>query len=324
MSVTPNEASAAPPAPTGSAPPSPEALKAIPVRHYGRWVGAVVVILLALWLITAAAGTKNIHWDQIPKYLFNRSILEGLRNTLIISFASMAVGIVLGVVFAVMRLSPNRVLSTVSWVYIWLFRGTPVLLQLIMWFNLALVFQNVVLAIPFTHVVLFTKPMNEFMTPFMAALLGLGLNEGAYMAEIVRGGIQSVDEGQTEAANALGMSQSQTMRRIVLPQAMRVIIPPTGNEFTSMLKTSSLAEVVVYGELLRKAIDIYSANLLILELLFTISIWYLAVTSVTSVGQYFLERRFARGTSRSQQPLPFSGALARLRFGGGGRGGSLG
>ena len=323
MSVTPNEASAAPPTPTGSAPTSPEALKAIPVRHYGRWVGAVVIILLAFWLVTAAAGTKNIHWDQVPHYIFNRSILEGLRNTLIISIASMVVGIVLGVIFAVMRLSPNPVLSTVSWFYIWLFRGTPVLLQLIMWFNLALVFQNVVLAIPFTHVVLFTEPMNQFMTPFMAALLGLGLNEGAYMAEIVRGGIQSVDEGQTEAANALGMTQSQTMRRIVLPQAMRVIIPPTGNEFVSMLKTSSLAEVVVYGELLRKAIDIYSANLLILELLFTISIWYLAVTSVTSVGQYFLERRFARGTSRNQQPLPLARVLSR--FGpGGGRGGSIG
>src|SRR6266536_5837912 len=131
MSVTPNEASAAPPVPSGPARTPPGALKAIPVRHYGRWVGAVVVILLALWLVTAAAGTKNIHWDQIPKYLFNRSILEGLRNTLVISIVSMAVGIVLGVVFAVMRLSPNPVLSTVSWFYIWLFRGTPVYLQLI-------------------------------------------------------------------------------------------------------------------------------------------------------------------------------------------------
>jgi polar amino acid transport system permease protein len=259
----------------------------------------------------------------VPKYLFNPNILEGLKNTLIISFVSMAVGIVLGVIFAVMRLSPNRVLSNVSWVYIWIFRGTPVYLQLIIWFNLALVFQNVVLAIPGTDITLFSEPMNQFMTPFMAALLGLGLNEGAYMAEIVRGGIQSVDEGQAEAANALGMTGGQTMRRIVLPQAMRVIIPPTGNEFVSMLKTSSLAYVVTYPELLRKASDIYSANLLILELLFTVSIWYLAVTSVTSVGQYFLERRYARGTSRNQKPLPFSKTLARIRFSSG-RGGSLG
>jgi polar amino acid transport system permease protein len=312
-------------APTGPAPSTPEAIKAVPVRHYGRWVGAVVVGLLALWLVTAAAGTENIQWDQVPGYLFNPNVLEGLGNTLLISITAMAVGIVLGVVFAVMRLSPNPVLSTVSWFYIWIFRGTPVYLQLIIWFNLALVFPNVVLAIPGTGITLFSMPMNEFMTPFMAALLGLGLNEGAYMAEIVRGGIQSVDEGQTEAASALGMTAGLAMRRVVLPQAMRVIIPPTGNEFVSMLKLSSLATVVTFPELLRKASDLYTQNLLILELLFTISIWYLAVTSVANVGQYFLERRFARGTSRTQQPLPFAATLARLRAGGrAGRGGGTG
>jgi polar amino acid transport system permease protein len=228
---------------------------------------------------------------------------------------------VLGVGFAVMRLSPNPVLSTVSWFYIWIFRGTPVYLQLIIWFNLALVFANVTIAIPGTDITLFTMPMNQFMTPFMAALLGLGLNEGAYMAEIVRGGIQSVDEGQAEAASALGMTRAQTMRRVVLPQAMRVIIPPTGNEFISMLKLSSLATVVTYPELLRRASDLYTQNLLILELLFTISIWYLAVTTVANIGQFFLERRFSRGTSRTQRPLPFAQALARLRAG---RGGSIG
>jgi polar amino acid transport system permease protein len=315
---------AAPPAPTGLPPASPEAIKAVPVRHYGRWVGAVLVALLAFWLVTAAAGTENIQWEQIPNYLFHPNILEGLRNTIIISLASMAAGIVLGVIFAVMRLSPNPVLSTVSWFYIWIFRGTPVYLQLIIWFNLALVFQNVIVAVPFTDLTLFSMPMNEFMTPFMAALLGLGLNEGAYMAEIVRGGIQSVDEGQTEAAHALGMTGGQTMRRVVLPQAMRVIIPPTGNEFISMLKLSSLATVVTFPELVRKASDLYTQNLLILEMFFTISIWYLAVTTVTSIGQYFLERRFARGTSRTQRPLPFSRTLNRLRTGAMGRGGSLG
>jgi len=333
MSVTPEASAgggpagpAAPPAPPGTPSSTPEAIKAIPVRHYGRWVGAVVVILLALWLITAAAGTKNIQWDEIPNYLFHPNILEGLKNTLIISCAAMAAGIVLGVIFAVMRLSPNPVLSTVSWFYIWIFRGTPVYLQLIIWFNLALVFQNVILAIPGTNITLFQMPMNEFMTPFMAALLGLGLNEGAYMAEIVRGGIQSVDEGQAEAANALGMTRGQTMRRVVLPQAMRVIIPPTGNEFISMLKLSSLATVVTYGELVRKASDLYTQNLLILEMFFTISIWYLAVTTVTSIGQYFLERRFSRGSSRNQRPLPFQETLLRLRArgraGGGGDAGA--
>jgi polar amino acid transport system permease protein len=167
------------------------------------------------------------------------------------------------------------------------------------------VFKVFAISIPFTHVVLYHQPMVKFMTPFMAALLGLGLNEGAYMAEIVRAGIISVDEGQGEAAQALGMHSSLVMRRIVLPQAMRVIIPPTGNEFISMLKTSSLASVVLYGELLRRASDIYSTNLAIVELLLDASIWYLVLTSLATIGQYYLERRFARGSSRELPPTPW-------------------
>jgi polar amino acid transport system permease protein len=282
----------------------PAAIQAVPVRHYGRWVGAVVVLLLFAWIVSTAAGSKNIEWGEVPKYLFTRGILEGLVNTIILSVLAQSMGIVLGVVFAVMRLSGNPVLSGVSWFYIWLFRGTPVLLQLLLWYNLGLVFSSVTIAVPFTDLTLYSKPINDFMTPLMAALLGLGLNEGAYMAEIVRGGILSIDEGQTEAAHALGMTPRQTTRRIVLPQAMRVIIPPTGNEFISMLKLSSLASVVQYGEMLKRAEDIYTRNLLVLELLFTISIWYLVVTSVFSTGQFFLERRFARGTQRGQMLHP--------------------
>jgi polar amino acid transport system permease protein len=299
-----------------------EEIKAIPVRHPGRWVATAILLFLTVALANSIATNKRFGWGIVGDWFFSRRILDGVVVTLELTATSMAIGIALGIMLAVMRLSPNPLVSGASWFYIWIFRGTPVYLQLIIWFNLALVFQNVVFAIPGTDITLFTRPMNEFMTPFVAALLGLGVNEGAYMAEIVRGGIQSVDEGQAEASNALGMTQGQTMRWIVLPQAMRVIIPPTGNEFISMLKLSSLATVVTYPELVRKASDLYTQNLLILELLFTISIWYLAVTTVTSIGQYFLERRFARGTSRSQRPLPFSGTLARL--GAKGRGGSLG
>jgi polar amino acid transport system permease protein len=282
----------------------PAAIQAVPVRHYGRWVGATIVLLLVVWLVSTAAGSENIRWSEVPDYLFNRRILEGLVNTIVVSVLAMAIGIVLGIVFAVMRLSGNPVLSGVSWFYIWLFRGTPVLLQLLLWYNLGLVFSSVTIAVPFTDLTLYSKPINDFMTPLMAALLGLGLNEGAYMAEIVRGGIQSIDEGQTEAAHALGMTPSRTMRRIILPQAMRVIIPPTGNEFISMLKLSSLASLVQYGEILRRAEDIYTRNLLVLELLFTLSIWYLVVTTVFSTGQFFVERRFARGTRRGQMLHP--------------------
>jgi polar amino acid transport system permease protein len=198
----------------------------------------------------------------------------------------------------------------VSSFYIWFFRGTPVLVQLLFWFNgVPSVFKNLTIAIPFTHITLYSTPMVSFMTPFMAAFLGLGLNEGAYMAEIVRAGILSVEEGQTDAALALGMTSGTTMSRIVLPQAMRVILPPTGNEFISMLKTSSLATVVTYGELLRRAGDIYATNLQVVPLLVVASVWYLAITSVASIGQYYVERRFGRGRARELPQTP----LQRLR-----------
>jgi len=283
-------------APGGTA---PEQLRAVPIRHWGRWVAAAAILLVVAWLVSALIGSHAVEWSVVRHYLFNKTILQGVRNTIIISVLAQAAGIALGVVFAVGRLSRNPVLTFTSSFYVWFFRGTPVLVQLIFWFNaVPLVFKNLTIALPFTHVVLYTSPMVKFMTPFMAALLGLGLNEGAYMAEIVRAGILSVSHGQTDAALALGMTPSLTMRRIVLPQAMRVIIPPTGNEFLSMLKTSSLASVVLYGEVLRRATDIYSTNLRVLELLIVASLWYLLITSFASVGQYFLERRFGRAYIR--------------------------
>jgi polar amino acid transport system permease protein len=275
-------------------------IRAVPVRHWGRWLGALVVFLLLAWLVQAALRAHVLDFKEVRRFQFSPLILDGLKNTVIISVAAQAVGVVLGVTFAVMRLSKNPVLSVVSSFYIWFFRGTPVLVQLLFWYNaVPQVFKTLTIAIPGTGVTLYTTPMVSFMTPFMAAFLGLGLNEGAYMAEIVRAGILSVDEGQTEAAHALGMTSSLTMRRIVLPQAMRVIIPPTGNEFISMLKTSSLASVILFHELARAASDIYSVNFLVFELLVVISIWYLLLTTVASIGQYYIERRYARGTSRA-------------------------
>jgi polar amino acid transport system permease protein len=272
-------------------------------------VSAAVILGLLGWLVSAAATSGAIDGVVVRRFLFNRSILEGVRNTLLIAVVAQVAGIALGVLFAVMRLAANPVLRVTSWVYVWLFRGTPVLVQLILWFSLPLVFEYLSIKLPFVDVYLYRARMVDFMTPFKAAFLGLALNEGAYMAEIVRAGILSVDEGQVDAAKALGMHPALTLRRIVLPQAMRVIIPPTGNEFISMLKTSSLASVVLYGELLRRAQDVYSTNLRTLELLLVASIWYLVLTSVASVGQYFLERRFARGSARD---VPET-LLARVR-----------
>ncbi|WP_236240004.1 amino acid ABC transporter permease [Streptomyces sp. CC228A] len=285
--------------PEGATPPSgPEAIKAIPVRHYGRYIAAVVAIALLAAIVYAFAQGK-INWDAIPEYFFDDRILEGVGQTLLLTVLSMAIGIVGGILLAVMRLSKNPVTSSIAWFYIWFFRGTPVLVQLFVWFNLGLVFEYINLG-PF-----YKDEWSDFMTPFLTALLGLGLNEAAYMAEICRAGLLAVDEGQTEASHALGMSHSKTLRRIVIPQAMRVIVPPTGNEVINMLKTTSLVAAVQYYELLRNAQDIGQTSGAPVEMLFLAATWYLLMTSILSVGQYYLERYYARGSSRTLPPTPW-------------------
>jgi polar amino acid transport system permease protein len=286
----------------------PDPMPVVPIRHYGRWLSAVVVLGLLALLIRAFAAS-DIDYGITKDFLTQRNIVRGALNTVLISVCAQVLGVALGVLAAVMRLSRNPVTSGVAWLYIWFFRGTPVLVQLLIWYNLSLVFP--VLSLPGVG----EWQTNSVMTPFLAALLGLGINEGAYMAEIVRAGIGSVDEGQTEAAQALGMKPSRTMRRIVLPQAMRVIVPPTGNEFINMLKTSSLAYAIQYPELLQSAVRIYSNNLAVIELLFTISVHYLVLTSVFSVVQHFVEQRFARGTRGASTPTLLRRIGQNLTFG---------
>ncbi len=289
----------------------PEALKAVPVRHPGRWVAAIVVGAIAAYILyTVVTAIQNDHtaqgsgWAAVGHYLFNTLIFRGILVTLELTVLAMAVGIVLGVILAVMRLSPNPVMSWVSWLYIWFFRGTPVLVQIFFWFNLNLVLKSIDIGIPFTSFWLHANT-NTLIPPFMAALLGLGFNEAAYMAEIVRAGIISVEHGQTEAAQALGMNRGLVMRRIVLPQAMRVIIPPTGNETISMLKTTSLAFTASVTELFTRQQQIATATYDVLELLIVASIWYLVMTSILTVGQYYIERHFARGSLRGMPLTPF-------------------
>jgi len=266
-----------------------------------------VVVLVALGLLVKAFAQADIQWSLTRHFFTFHTIIAGAGRTLLISVLSQALGIVLGVLVAIMRQSSNPVTGGVGWLYVWLFRGTPVLLQLFLWYNLGLVFQT--LSFPG----LGNAQTADVMTPFLAALLGLGINEGAYMAEIVRAGIAAVDEGQSEAAQALGMSRGLTLRRIVLPQAMRVIIPPTGNEFINMLKTSSLAFAITYPELTLAARDIYTNNLKVFELLFAAAAWYLLMTTVFSIGQFYLERRFARGSSRNLPITPIQRLLTITR-----------
>jgi polar amino acid transport system permease protein len=301
-----------PPASTATA--RPEDIRAVPVRHVGRWVAAAVVLLLVVIAVHSVATNPRFDWGTVGDFLFTSRILDGLVKTLELTVIAMVIGVVLGVVLAVMRLSANPLVSSFSWFYIWLFRGTPVLVQILFWNNIAALYPRLSFGVPFGGPELFGGSANSLITPFVAAILALGLNEGAYMAEIVRAGIISVDEGQTEAAQALGMSRLQTMRRIVLPQAMRVIIPPTGNETISMLKTTSLVSVIATAELLYSAQLIYAQSFKVIPLLLVVSIWYLVVTSVLSVGQYYVERRFGRGTSRNEPPTMLQRLRANLRY----------
>jgi polar amino acid transport system permease protein len=282
----------------------PDDIRAVPVRRPGRWIAAAIVLVFAAALIRSVVTSAGFQWEVVGEYLFDHRILAGLVVTIELTVIAMAIGIVLGVILAVMRLSPNPLLSKASWFYIFFFRGTPVLVQLLFWYNIAALYPKLSLGIPFGPA--FVHPnANTLITAFRAGILGLGLNEGAYMAEIVRAGIISVDEGQTDAAQSLGMTRVQTLRQIVLPQAMRVIIPPTGNETISMLKTTSLASVITVTELLYAAQLIYSVNFKPIPLLITVSIWYLVCTSVLYVGQFYLERYYGRGASRDLSPTAF-------------------
>jgi polar amino acid transport system permease protein len=276
----------------------PELIKAIPLRRPGRWITAAIVLVLLALFIYGAATNDAYRWDIFGKYLFDQRISQAAAITLLLTALAMIGAVLLGVLLAVMRLSPNPVLKAVSWVFLWLFRGTPVYVQLVFWGLLAVIYKHLDLGVPFVHQ--FTHITTaSFFSPFWLAVLGLALNEAAYMAEIVRAGISSVDEGQNEAATALGMSWSQTMLRIVLPQAMRVIIPPTGNELISMLKTTSLVTAVPYSfDLYTRSRDISAETFTPIPLLMVASAWYLLFTSILMVGQFYLERYFARGASR--------------------------
>jgi polar amino acid transport system permease protein len=271
----------------------------VKAKHPGRWLSAVAIIVIAGLLLRSVITNPNFGWDVVGLYLRDVSIGRGILVTLGLTAISMAIGIVLGVIFAVMRLSANPIVRGAAFAYVNFFRGTPVLVQLLFWFNLAALYPVITLGIPGVQL-----DANQLITPMTAAILGLGLNQGAYMSEIVRAGILSVDHGQTEAAEALGITRLQTMRRVVLPQAMRVIIPPTGNETIGMLKTTALVSVISVPELLYSAQIIYARTFETVPLLIVASLWYLLITSILTVGQYYLERRFARGNQRNLPPTP--------------------
>ncbi len=285
-------------APEGERAAHPELIQAVPLRRPGRWIAAALVLILLFLLIYGAATNSAYDWSAVGKYLFDVRVEKAAMITLLLTVYAMTAAIILGIVLAVMRLSPNPVLKGVSWLFLWFFRGTPVYVQLVFWGLVSVIYKQIDLGIPFVVQFAHIKT-NTFFSYFWLAVIGLTLNEAAYMAEIVRAGITSVDEGQSEAAVALGFGWTRSMTRIVLPQAMRVILPPTGNELISMLKTTSLVTAVPYTlDLYSRTRDLSIETFNPTPMLIVASAWYLLFTSILMVAQYYLERHFARGASR--------------------------
>ena len=297
--TNPDTRAAAQPQP-GSGSPTPfyesEPIRAVPLKRPWRIVfAAILVFIAALFVIDAITNRPAYDWPTVGKYLFDQRIGQAAFNTLQLTVYSMVIAVVLGILLAVMRLSPNPIVKSIAWFYLWVFRGTPVYVQLVMWGLLSVIYPTIGLGIPFLEPA-FSIETDALLNVFALAVIGLALNEAAYMAEIVRAGLLSVDTGQEEAATALGFTWAQTMRKVVIPQAMRIIIPPTGNEVISMLKTTSLVTAVPYSfDLYTRSRDISAETFTPIPLLIVASIWYLFFTSILMVGQYFLEKRFARG-----------------------------
>jgi polar amino acid transport system permease protein len=264
---------------------------------FGRWLlwGAVLLIVADFAWIFANNG--NFGWPIILHYFTAAAVLHGLWVTLGLTLIAMVLGVALGLLIAVAKLSRDRLLNGLAGLYIWFFRGTPLLVQLIIWYNLSTLFPELSIAIPFGPT-LVSWNTNDVITPMTAAIAGLSLNEAAYMAEIIRGGLLSVDRGQYEATDAFGMTRAYALRRIIIPQAMRAIVPPTGNQLISMIKATSLVSVIAMADLLYSVQTIYNRTFEVIPMLLVAVLWYLLITSVLNIGQGFIERRYARGSER--------------------------
>ena len=311
-------------------------LEVVPLKHWGRRAGALVTLVFVAMVVHTILskipdptgkqvchlvnGVKHcrpaliwrFEWNVVGQYLFSRLVLDGVWLTLQITFWAMLIGIVLGLIVAIMRLSKNRLLSGIAWSYTWFFRGTPVYIQILFWFAIAALYPSLTIGVPFSVAFYHINSVTLF-SPLIAGITALGLNEAAYFSEIARAGLISVDEGQVEAATSIGMTASQTMRLVILPQAMRVILPPTGNEVISMLKTSSLVAAIGVLELTGMVEEIAASNFKTVPMLLVACLWYISLTTVLSIGQFYLERHFARGSLRTQPLTPIQRLRSDLR-----------
>ncbi len=269
----------------------------VPRPRPWRWVGMVLVAVVAATIGWSFVTNPNYRWDVVAGYLFDPRILAGLRTTLLLTLIGTVIAALLGLVLAVMRLSTSPLLRGTAGVYVWFFRGTPVLVQLILWYNLAILVPTFSIGIPFGPT-FWSASTNDLITPWTAAILGLALNEAAYLGEIIRSGIISVDKGQTEAAHALGIGKVDTFRRIVLPQALRVIVPPAANEAIGLLKYSSVVSVIALPELLYAGQLIYARTYETIPVLIVVCVWYLVVVTLLTAVESRLEARLGAGFRR--------------------------
>lgn len=286
---------------------------AVKKKHPGRWIAAGLVLLGLAQVVYLLFITPGFGWDVVATYLFEKSVMDGLVMTLTLTAIAMTMGLVLGVVLATFRISKNPVLSSFAAGYIWFFRGTPTLIQLIFFYNISALFPQLVIGLPFGGPSFVEVPTNAVVTAFMAAVLCLGLNEAALMAEIIRGGLLSVGHGQREAGEAIGMSSRRILMRIIIPQAMRFIVPPTGNEVISMVKNTALVSVIALSDLLYSVQAIYNRTFETIPMLIVACIWYLILTSLLNVGQHFIERHYGK-SDRNQRPSQWKEMVNRVKI----------
>ncbi|MGO4568773.1 amino acid ABC transporter permease [Rhizobium sp. 2YAF20] len=279
-----------------------------PAAPIAAWL---VTLAIAAYFAWSVANNANFGWSTVARYFFDPTVIDGLYVSLGLTIVAMAIGIALGLLLAIARLSNSRLARLLSALFIWFFRGTPLLVQLIFWYNLSTLFPTLSIGIPFGPT-FFSWETNSVISPMTAAIAGLALNESAYMAEIIRGGLLSVDKGQFETAEAFGMTRIRALRRIIIPQAMRSIVPPTGNQLISMIKATSLVSVIAMADLLYSVQSIYNRTFEVVPLLLVAVLWYLLITSVLNIGQGYIERHFGRGDRRSGPTKPAKEVAAAL------------
>ncbi|WP_269858335.1 amino acid ABC transporter permease [Streptomyces sp. RPT161] len=307
--VTPSDVTTTPAARRDGPPPADDgAPRIVPRRHFGRWLAAGAALLVFAMVLNSLARNGAFQWAVVGDYFTTRAVFDGLLLTLWLTGAVMLLGFVLGTALAVMRLSANPVLRMLSWTHVWIFRSTPLLVQLLFWFNIGALYPTLGVGIPFGPQFVTVRTVN-LLGPTLTAVIGLTLHESAFAAETVRGGILSVDSGQTEAAQALGLGRWRVLRRIVAPQAMRSIVPTAGNMLIGTLKGTSIVSVLAVHDLLYSVQLVYNRTYQVIPLLMVATVWYVVVTTVLGVGQFYLERHYARGATRELPPTP----LQRLR-----------